>query len=62
MKFLPGTVSPLNVICTVCGPGSCDVKLAINFCIPNDLTDDVTRPPFTNISKLPEPAREPSTI
>lgn len=42
-------------------PGSCGVKLATNFCAPKALTDDVTRPPLTRISKLPDPAREPST-
>lgn len=57
----PGTVSPLNVICTRCVPVSCGVKLAMKFCPPKDLTELVTRPPFTKISKLPDPARDPST-
>lgn len=57
----PGTVSPLNVIWTTCVPDSCGVKLAMNFWPPKARTDDVTRPPFTKISKLPEPARDPST-
>lgn len=57
----PGTVSPLKVIWTTCVPDSCGVKLAMNFCPPNARTDDVTLPPFTKISKLPEPARDPST-
>lgn len=61
LSDLPGTVSPLNVICTVCVPGSCGVKLATNLWAPRARTDDVTRPPFTSISRFPEPARDPST-
>lgn len=57
----PGTVSPLNVICTVWIPVSCGVKLATNLCPPKARTDDVTRPPLTKISKFPLPARDPST-
>lgn len=57
----PGTVSPLKVICTRCVPVSCGVKLAIKFCPPKDLTELVTRPPLTRISKFPDPARDPST-
>lgn len=58
---LPGTVSPLNVIWTVWVPDSWGVKLAMNRWAPNARTDDVTRPPLTKISKLPDPAWEPST-
>lgn len=42
-------------------PGSCGVKLATNRCAPSARTEDVTRPPLTKISKLPEPAWDPST-
>lgn len=41
-------------------PGSCGVKLATKRWPPSERTDEVTRPPLTNISKLPEPAFEPS--
>lgn len=34
----------------------------MNLCDPSARTEDVTLPPFTNISKLPEPARDPSTV
>lgn len=61
LDMLPGTVSPLNVICTICVPGSCGVKLATNRCAPSARTEDVTRPPLTKISKFPEPACDPST-
>ena len=57
----PGTVLPLKVICTEWTPVSWGVKLATNLCPPRALTDEVTLPPFTRISKFPEPARDPST-
>lgn len=33
----------------------------MNLCEPSARTADVTRPPFTKISKFPEPALDPST-
>lgn len=58
---LPGTGSPLNVISTKCVAASCGTKDAINFWSPRLFTKLVTWPPFTSISRLPDPAFEPST-
>lgn len=60
-KHLPGTVSPLNVIFMLCLIASCGVNAARNLWFPKGLTDEVTRPPFTRISRFPDPARDPST-
>ena len=58
---LPGTVSPLNFISTRWLRASCGTNEARNLWLPRLRTKLVTWPPLTKISKLPEPAPEPST-
>jgi len=53
--------SPLNVISTRCATASCGTNDAKKRWLPSALTKLVTCPPFTRISKFPEPALDPST-
>lgn len=53
--------SPLNVISTKCVTTSCGTNDARKRWLPSALTKLVTCPPFTRISKFPEPALDPST-
>lgn len=53
--------SPLNVISTKCATASCGTNDAKKRWLPSALTKLVTCPPFTRISKFPEPALDPST-
>lgn len=59
--YLPGTVSPLNLMSTLWGSAWWGVKAALNLWPPRLLTLDVTLPPSTRISRSPEPAPLPST-
>lgn len=60
-SYLPGMTSPLNVISTKCVTASCGTNDARKRWLPSALTKLVTCPPFTRISKFPEPALDPST-
>ena len=56
-----GTFSPLNLTSTLCLPGSWGMKFAWNCSLEMVWTWLVTRPPFTIISRFPNPAPFPST-
>lgn len=60
-KDSPGTVSPLNFISTTWVSSSWGTKEARNRWLPRVRTELVTWPPLTRISRLPDPAPEPST-
>lgn len=57
----PGTTSPLNFISTVCVVAVCGMNDAKKWWFPRFLTSLVTLPPFTSISRFPDPASLPST-
>lgn len=61
MKLLPGTCSLLNFISTRWTSALCGTNDAKNFWLPKFRTKLVTCPPFTRISRFPDPAPDPST-